>query len=362
MKKPGIYFTIVLLLIGCLFSFWVYTLYFSVVSNSDGLVYDLRPGTSKKTFVAELTEQRLITQPWVFNLYISFYRHAYLKAGEYHFPEGASLADIWSQVISGKGFVQHTFTLIPGWTFKQLRDQLNQTPTLKHRANTLSDKEIMEKIGAGDQFPEGNFFPETYNYAKGTTDLVILKQAFSLMQRKLAEAWRDRDPHVPYNQAYSALIAASLIEKEAYLDTERLIISGVIINRLNANMPLQIDPTVIYGLGDKYTGTLNKADLTSDTPYNTYVHKGLPPTPIAMPSSASIYAALHPQANDFYYYVVEKDHQHKFSRTLAEHQVAVSHYMQMQRELGIFSNGAQLKQHIHAIFTEAFKKVSVSSH
>jgi UPF0755 protein len=171
--------------------------------------------------------------------------------------------------------------------------------------------------------PEGEFYPETYYYTRGVADLVILKHAYDLMQSRLNQAWESRLPGLPYQDAYQALIAASLIEKEAHLNQERPIIAGVLINRLRKNMLLQIDPTVIYGMGDRYLGKIYRRDLLDDTIYNTYVHKGLPPTPIAMPSQASIDAAIHPAAHDYYYFVAKGDGSHQFSKSLPEHHRAV---------------------------------------
>lgn len=182
----------------------------------------------------------------------------------------------------------------------------------------------MSRISSSDVDPEGEFFPETYYYTKDVSDLVILKRAYDLMQSRLSEAWQMRAADLPYQNAYEALIAASLIEKEAYFASERPLIAGVLVNRLKKNMLIQFDPTVIYGLGLRYDGTIHKKDLLENTPYNTYVRKGLPPTPIAMPSMASIEAALHPDNTDYLYFVARKDKSHQFSKTLPEHHAAVA--------------------------------------
>ena len=181
----------------------------------------------------------------------------------------------------------------------------------------------MNRLGDAALAPEGQFFPETYYYTKGSSDLVILKRAFDLMQSNLKEAWETRSPNLPYKNVYEALIAASLIEKEAYFDAERPVIAGVLVNRIRKNMLIQFDPTVIYGLGLRYNGKIHKQDLLENTPYNTYVHKGLPPTPIAMPGRTSINAALHPDNTDYLYFVARSDKSHQFSKTLFEHQAAV---------------------------------------
>lgn len=294
------------------------------VTSSNGIVYQLHSGSGKRRFLQELTSQRVINHPYLFSLYTLFHLRSQLKAGEYVFPQGATSYSIWKQVTEGKGLSYHAFTIVPGWTFKQLKDELLQTPNLRHVISTMSDQEIMAELGAKQASPEGQFFPETYYYTIDNPDIVILKRAYDLMQERLEAAWQNRQAGLPYKTSYDALIAASLIEREAYLNAERPIIAGVLVNRLHANMLLQFDPTVIYGMGDKYQGKIRKEDLTTNTPYNTYVNKGLPPTPIAMPSYDSIKAALHPQVSNYLYFVAKGDGSHQFSETLLEHHEAVS--------------------------------------
>jgi UPF0755 protein len=195
---------------------------------------------------------------------------------------------------------------------------------LKHMATNMTDAEIMLALGDNLHAPEGMFMPETFHYARGDVDLVILKRAHDLLVLKLNEAWQNHPANLPYQDAYQVLIAASLIEKEAYLAKEQPIISGVLVNRLAKNMLLQFDPTVIYGLGDNYRGKIYKSDLTTDTPYNTYVHKGLPPTPIAMPGMSAIQAAMHPAAHNYLYFVATGNGSHEFTTNLQDHYAAVS--------------------------------------
>ena len=213
-------------------------------------------------------------------------------------------------------------------------------------------------MGDGAISPEGEFFPETYNYTMNVSDLVILKRAYDLMQNKLNIAWQTRSATLPYKSAYDALIAASLIEKEAYLDKERPIISGVIINRLNKNMLLQIDATVIFGLGSRYNGKIYKTDLIEDTAYNSYVHKGLPPTPIAMPGMASINAAIHPQQHDYLFYVAKGDHSHQFSKTLIEHDAAIRAAQQLHTSS---MNNTAIGRHIRLILNNQLQNLSYES-
>lgn len=308
-------------------------LFLSTVPQKEGVVYNLKQGTSKKTFVAEVASQNIIRHPWIFTLYTSFFPTAQLKAGEYLFPKGASAASIWRQVTTGVGSVHHAFTIVPGWTFVQLKQTLAETDDIKHTITNLTDQQIMQQIGFPNVLPEGEFYPDTYYYTKDMADTVILKRAYRLMQKKLNAAWQTRDPNSFFKTPYDALIAASIIEKEAYLSSERPTIAGVLINRLKSDMLLQFDPTVIYGMGASYQGKIYKSDLVQDTPYNTYVHKGLPPTPIAMPSLSSINAVLHPEQHSFLYFVAKGDGSHQFSQTLLEHHSAVAEAIVKTKEI-----------------------------
>ncbi len=316
-------FIFLVVLVGFALTFF-FTLFAPVVHDAAGVIYELRAGSSKKTVIAELAERQLILHPLLFSLYVYAEPSAHLKAGEYRFAKGATAHSIWRQLTTGKGFFYHAFTIIPGWSFSQLRQSLATTTALRPLITKWSDHEIMQRLGHPELAPEGEFFPETYYYTKHSPDLVILKRAFDLMQNRLNEAWYNRDGSLPYRDAYDALIAASLIEKEAFLNAERKMIAGVLVNRLRKDMLLQFDPTVIFGLGSRYDGKIHKADLLEDNAYNTYVHKGLPPTPIAMPSMASIEAALHPAQHDYFYFVAKGDGSHQFSATLLQHHEAVT--------------------------------------
>src|SRR5579883_139575 len=312
MKKA---LTVFILLVGAFISLWFYSLFTPVVTDEHGVVYYLRPGTSKAAALSELANQGLLPYPTLFSFYAGLDRHAYLKTGEYLFPKGSTPFSIWRQLTQGTGHYYHSLTIIPGWSFTQLRQALSQADGLRHLTAQQNDQYLMSMLGHANLAPEGEFFPETYLYTRGVTDLLVLKHAFDLMQKKLDQAWQQRAPDLPYKTPYEALIAASLIEKEAHLEIERPIIAGVLVNRLRKGMLLQCDPTVIYGMGTHYTGKIHKENLLKDTPYNTYIHTGLPPTPIAMPSMLSIEAALHPQQNDYYYFVAKGDGSHQFSKT-----------------------------------------------
>jgi UPF0755 protein len=333
----------------CLFLIFLFA---PTVSHQKGVQYVLKPGTSRSTFVKELDQHGIIRFPVILSLYIQLQsHHKQLKAGEYFFPEGASSFAIWRQVTQGIGVVYHAFTIVPGWTFSRLKAELQQIPTLKNRTQGLDDKKIMALIGQPDRLPEGMFLPETYYYTRGVADLVILKQAAQLMQKKLAIAWQSRTRDLPYQSDYEALIAASLIEKEAYRQEELPLIAGVLVNRLRKNMLLQFDPTVIYGLGADYKGKIYKTDLLADTTYNTYRRKGLPPTPIAMPSLAAIQAALHPAQNDYLYFVAKGDGSHQFSRNLIEHNRAVKEMIKQQQ---VFFNNGMVRKYLIPLLAKGF--------
>ncbi|EKD54782.1 MAG: hypothetical protein ACD_60C00044G0001, partial [uncultured bacterium] len=270
----------------------------------------------------------VIKRPTFFYLlvYLKGNKHE-LKAGEYLFPKGTTPVSLLTQITTGSGMIYHTFTIIAGWNFKHLRSELDKDPNLQHASALMSDVAIMQYLGHPELKPEGWFFPDTYFFVKGSSDLILLKRAFQMMQRKFYDAYKKRDANLPYQTPQDALTAASLIEKETGLDVERPIIAGVIVNRLRKNMLLQIDPTVIYAMGSRFKGVIHREDLLSKNPYNTYVHPGLPPTPIAMPSMESIEAALHPRKHNYYYFVARNynpDGGHQFSTTLEEHYLAVA--------------------------------------
>ncbi|EKD71362.1 MAG: hypothetical protein ACD_46C00202G0002 [uncultured bacterium] len=301
--------------------FWLYQ---PIIQAKEGIVFDVPIGMSKSTFIKKLSQAGVIHHPFIFLLYADLHPKTQLKVGEYLFVSNASFITIWRQVTTGSGLYFRPFSIIPGWNFKQVREALSQAPGVRQTLTNMLPQQIMTQYHQTPISPEGQFFPDTYFYTKGNSDTLILQQAYMLMQKKFMQAWEKRDANLPYQNAYEALIVASLVEKEAYLNTERPLIAGVIVNRLRKNMLLQIDPTVIYGMGDRYIGKISKQDLLEDTPYNTYTRKGLPPTPIAMPSLMSINAALHPIQHDYYYFVARGDGSHQFSKTLQEHNKAVT--------------------------------------
>jgi UPF0755 protein len=291
----------------------------------EGLRYQVRMGSSFKMMAADLNTQHVLSNPLFFNWLVQ-YRHAthQLKAGEYYFPKGTTPDRMITQVVTGTGMIFHAFTIVPGTTFHQLRQALNASHELAHTSRNLTDAAIMQRLGVPGQNPEGWFFPETYYFVVDSSDMILLHRALVAMRSKLNSVWLTRADKLPFENSYQALIAASIIEKEAHLKQELPIIAGVMMNRLHLNMILQFDPTVIYGMGDKYTGTIHQSDLHNVNPYNSYLNKGLPPTPISMPGIAALDAVLHPQVNDYLFFVARGDGGHQFSRTLGEHIQAVS--------------------------------------
>ena len=224
---------------------------------------------------------------------------------------------------------QTEVAFIEGWTFRQMRERLDAHPDLRHDSRGLPEREIMRLIGATQESAEGQFFPDTYLFAKQGSDLDVLRRAYRSMQRQLEREWAGRASGLPYADPYQALIMASIVEKETGRDQDRPMVAAVFVNRLRQGMLLQTDPTVIYGLGDRFDGNLRKRDLLTDTPYNTYTRSGLPPTPIAMPGLAALQSALHPAASQAIYFVARGDGSSQFSRTLEEHNQAVNRYQKL---------------------------------
>jgi UPF0755 protein len=248
-----------------------------------------------------------------------------LRAGRYEITRGMRIADVIDRLVRGET-VKERITIVEGSTFREMRAALAAHPGLRPDSGKLDEAQLLAAVGAGEAQPEGLFAPDTYLFDAGSSDLDILRQAYRAQQARLAQAWQARAAGLPLNSPYEALILASIVEKETGQAAERGRIAGVFVNRLRSGMPLQTDPTVIYGLGEKFDGNLRKRDLTADTPYNTYTRGGLPPTPIALPGQASIEAALRPEPTRALYFVARGDGTSQFSESLAEHNRAVARY------------------------------------
>ncbi|MGV8805653.1 MAG: endolytic transglycosylase MltG [Polaromonas sp.] len=249
-----------------------------------------------------------------------------IKAGSYELAPGTSPRKLLRMLVRGEETLK-SITLVEGWTFSQVRAALQKAEQLEPNTTTLSPEIIMEKLGRQGVHPEGRFFPDTYTYAKGSSDLAVLQRAARAMDKRLDAAWSLRSPGTPLKSPEQALILASIVEKETGRAADRALIGGVFSNRLRMGMPLQTDPTVIYGLGEQFDGNLHKRDLQRDTPYNTYTRTGLPPTPIAMPGRAALLAAVQPAPTQALYFVARGDGSSAFSNNLDEHNRAVNKYI-----------------------------------
>lgn len=248
-----------------------------------------------------------------------------IKAGNYELASAPTPLELLDKLTRGD-VTQDELRFIEGWTVRQVRAALDSSASVRHDTKGVGDSQLLRSLGASEAHPEGLFFPDTYLFAKGSSDLHVLRRAYRAMQRHLGREWEARDPGAPYRSPYEALIMASLVEKETGRAEERDRIAGVLVNRLRAGMLLQVDPTVIYGLGESFDGNLKKIHLLADGPYNTYTRAGLPPTPIAAAGLASLRAALQPAKTDALYYVSRGDGTSQFSRTLEEHNRAVRKY------------------------------------
>jgi UPF0755 protein len=248
-----------------------------------------------------------------------------IRAGSYEIGAGTTPIRLLDKMVRGDETLA-AVRLNEGWTFRQIRTELAKAESLKQTIATLSDADVMTALGAAGVSPEGRFHPDTYLFSKGSTDLAVLKRAYRAMAKRLAEAWQERDPTTPLQSPDEALTLASIVEKETGVAADRGRVAGVFVNRLRLGMPLQTDPTVIYGLGAAFDGNLHKRDLLADGPYNSYTRSGLPPTPIAVPGRAALLAAVHPEPTRALYFVARGDGSSEFSETLADHNRAVNRY------------------------------------
>jgi UPF0755 protein len=288
--------------------------------------FQVKKGRSLRGVSNDLAAAGVLREPWSF-LWLGrvLGRSDALQAGGYEFPARASPYRLLEMMSQGQ-VTQAQITFIEGWTFAQVRAALAAHPRISHQAAGLSDQEILTRIGVRERHPEGLFFPDTYFFSPGTSDLKILERAHVTLKSRLDTLWAERAPGLPYRTPYDALIMASIVEKETGLESERAMIAAVFVNRLKRQMRLQTDPTVIYGLGERFDGNLRKRDLETDTPYNSYMRAGLPPTPIAMPGIRALEAALRPAQSSALYFVARGDGSSEFSSNLDDHNRAVRRY------------------------------------
>jgi UPF0755 protein len=306
---------------------------------SSPTTFKVVPGASFSHVAMQLAGQGIITQPKVWILYARLKGLApAVKAGEYEIPPGTTPRELLTKMVNGQVLL-HSFTIVDGWRVRDLLEALRRNPEI---VSTLPEQmplseqgaDIMSKLGAAGTDAEGQFLPETYRFIAGTTDIELLRYAHTALVRELDADWAQRDTDLPVHNSYELLIMASIVEKESGLPQELPKIAGLYLHRLAIGMRLQADPTVIYGLGERYDGDIHTVDLRTDGPYNTYTRVGLPPTPIALPGAAVIHATARPEKTDAIYFVAstKDDGSHVFSATLEQHNVAVAAYVAHQRK------------------------------
>lgn len=294
--------------------------------RSDPTMFSIPAGASLRTAAQAIESAGIELPAWQLEILgRAMGRSAKIKAGSYEVEEGITALALLDKLTRGD-VTQGELLLAEGKTFRQFRTLLNEHPDLDHDTLKLSDAKILSLLGAKEAHPEGLFFPDTYLFNKGSSDIDVLRRAYKAMQPKLAAAWERRETTLPVKTPYELLILASIVEKETGLPADRPQVAAVFVNRLRRGMLLQTDPTVIYGLGERFDGNLRKVDLQTDTPWNTYTRAGLPPTPIAMPGLASLQAAAKPPPSDMLYFVARGDGSSEFSVTLDEHNSAVARY------------------------------------
>jgi len=298
--------------------------------SSETVDLSIEPGTSPRGVAQAAAEAGVDVNPtllfWWFRLSGDARQ---IRAGSYELARGATPRTLLQMLVRGEESLR-SVTLVEGWNWRQVRQALSRAEQLRPDTENLSDEMIMSQLGRAGLPAEGRFFPDTYTYAKGSSDLAVLRRALHAMERKLDEAWAQRAPDTPLKTPTEALILASIVEKETGKPADRAVIAGVFVNRLRIGMMLQTDPTVIYGLGEAFDGNLRKRHLQADTAWNTYTRAGLPPTPIAMPGKASLLAAVQPAQTKALYFVARGDGSSQFSATLDEHNRAVNKFQRGQ--------------------------------
>lgn len=326
MRRLFAFFIVVLLAVGALAGAGAWWLQQPLKQGGDIVGFSVEPGAPAQAVAQAVADSGVQVNPtllfWWFRL--SGQSRA-IKAGSFELEPGQTPRSILQKLVRGEVALR-SITLVEGWTFNQMRQALAKEPLLKQDSASLAAEAIMQKLGKPGVHPEGRFFPDTYNFAKGSSDLAVLKRALTAMDNNLDAAWGLRLPDTPLKSPEQALILASIIEKETGQGKDRAQIGSVFTNRLKKGMLLQTDPTVIYGMGDKFDGNLRKRDLQTDTPWNTYTRPGLPPTPIAAPGKAALIAAVQPSSSKAFYFVARGDGTSQFSATLEEHNRAVNKY------------------------------------
>ena len=320
---------LILLFLGLLYSVW----YRPLNTLSNNVVVTVGVNSSLNDIINQLDQKKLIHHPfWLKKVaqWQGFARR--LRYGQYHVHAGQSARSLFNNMVRGLDMVTHSITFIPGWTFSQVLNKVESDPNLRHSLKGASLSKIKQAIGYSHALPEGLFYPDTYHFKWGNSDILVLKMAYQKMQQVLNKAWENRATHLPFKSAYQALIAASLIQTEVLQPQEKPIVASVIVNRLKKNMRLQIDTTVLFAMRKPYGTRLLHRNLTFSSPFNTYRHKGLPPAPIALPSKVSIIAALHPAKTNYLFYVAKGDGSHVFSSDYKGQLKGVRQYRRLQKK------------------------------
>ncbi len=325
-KKLFFLLLILLILIGATLLLWANQPLLD--KGSEPIGFAIKPGSGVRASGQQIADAGVPMQPLAFEVLARVSGNStQLKAGSYALEAGTTPLGLVQQIVKGR-FAHESLAIIEGWNFRQMRAAIAANPALKHDTLALSDAELLAKVAPNSEYshPEGLFFPDTYLFAKGTSELQVYRQAYASLMKRLQAEWEKRDPELPYKTPYDALIMASIIEKETGREAERATVAAVFINRLRLGMLLQTDPTVIYGMGERYEGRIRKRDLQTDTTYNTYTRAGLPPTPIALPGARSLRAAFRPAQSKALYFVARGDGTSHFSNSLDEHNRAVDKF------------------------------------
>lgn len=321
----GLALTVAIVIVGAGYTAWRLTA-MPLPAAASGAVFTVKPGESVNRLARRLAARGILRHAWDLELLTRVLGDGgRVRAGEYRVDASMSTTGLLNMLVAGQ-VLMHSFTIVPGTTFHQVRTQLEADTAFKDDIKGLDASRIADLIGHPGVSPEGRLLPQTYDFPRGTPASTVIARAWSAMQQALQPLWAQRAADLPYTSPAQALVLASIIEKETALASERPRIAGVFVRRLRRGMYLDADPTVIYGLGPTFDGDITRADLHRATPYNTYVHRGLPPTPICMPSVASIEAALHPAAGTALYFVAKGNGSHVFSDTLAEQQKMIEKY------------------------------------
>jgi UPF0755 protein len=296
-----------------------------IIAGSPAIEFNITQGSSMRSAMRQVRDAGVPASPWLLEILARGLGSPPVRAGSYRIEPGMTPLRLVDKLSRGDT-IKESLTIVEGWSFAQMRAEMGRNRHLRPESMNLSDAELMQKVAPGYQYPEGLFYPDTYFYDRGASDLLVLQQAHQRMLKMLEQSWSKRSADLPYATPYEALIMASIVEKETGREDDRTRVAAVFVNRLKRGMLLQTDPTVIYGVGPSFDGNLRKVDLQTDTPYNTYMRAGLPPTPISLPGKASLDAALNPAPGNALYFVARGDGSSEFSSNLDDHNRAVNKY------------------------------------